>query len=116
MQLKGDTFVYNRNALANAKARATQQNETEVLRKLNAIYNKLNLKNEETDNKEQAEEKMAKLEEKEKDVVMEQPTENAPKEDETKLANDAEPKEEEKEEVKEEKASENSVSDKKDDE
>ena len=116
MQLKGDTFVYNRNALANAKARATQQNETEVLRKLNAIYNKLNLKNEVTENNEQAEEKMAKLEEKEKDVVMEQPTEDAPKEDETKLADDAEPKEEEKEEVKEEKASENSDSDKKDDE
>ena len=58
MQLKGDTFVYNRNALANAKARATQQNETEVLRKLSAIYNKLNLK-EETENKEEAEEKMA---------------------------------------------------------
>ena len=115
MQLKGDTFVYNRNALANAKARATQQNETEVLRKLNAIYNKLNL-NEVTENNEQAEEKMAKLEEKEKDIVMEQPTEDAPKEDETKLANDAEPKEEEKEEVKEEKASEDSDSDKKDDE
>lgn len=115
MQLKGDTFVYNRNALANAKARATQQNETEVLRKLSAIYNKLNLK-EVTENNEQAEEKMAKLEEKEKDVVMEQPTEDAPKEDEIKLANDAEPKEEEKEEVKEEKASENSDSDKKDDE
>ena len=116
MQLKGDTFAYNRNALANAKARATQQNEAEVLRKLSAIYNKLNLKNEVTENNEQAEEKMAKLEEKEKDVVMEQPTEDAPKEDETKLANDAEPKEEEKEEVKEEKASENSDSDKKDDE
>ena len=115
MQLKGDTFVYNRNALANAKARATQQNETEVLRKLNAIYNKLNL-NEVTENNEQAEEKMAKLEEKEKDIVMEQPTEDAPKEDETKLADDAEPKEEEKEEVKEEKASEDSDSDKKDDE
>ena len=93
---------------------SSDKQETEVLRKLNAIYNKLNL-NEVTENNEQAEEKMAKLEEKEKDVVMEQPTEDAPKEDETKLANDAEPKEEEKEEVKEEKASENSDSDKKDD-
>ena len=117
MQLKGDTFVYNRNALANAKARATQQNETEVLRKLNAIYNKLNLK-EETENKEETkgDEKMAKLEEKEKDVVMEQPTEEAPKDEETKLADDAEKKEEEeKEEVKEEKASDNSDSDDKED-
>jgi hypothetical protein len=115
MQLKGDTFVYNRNALANAKARATQQNETEVLRKLSAIYNKLNLK-EETENKEEAEEKMAKLEEEKKNVVMEQPTEEAPKEDEKKLAEDADKKEEEKEEVKDEKASDNSDSDKKDDE
>ncbi len=92
--------------------------ETEVLSKLNSIYDKLNL-NEVTKNNEQAEEKMAKLEEKEKDVVMEQPTEDAPKEEETKetkLADDAEPKEEEKEEVKEEKASEDSDSDKKDDE
>jgi hypothetical protein len=115
MQLKGDTFVYNRNALANAKARATQQNETEVLRKLSAIYNKLNLK-EETENKEEAEEKMAKLEEEKKNVVMEQPTEEAPKEDEKKLAEGADKKEEEKEEVKDEKASDNSDSDKKDDE
>ena len=115
MQLKGDTFVYNRNALANAKARATQQNETEVLRKLNAIYNKLNLK-EETVNNEETRDEMAKLEEKEKDVVMEQPIEDAPKEDETKLVDDAEPKEKEKEEAKEEKASDDSDSDKKDDE
>ena len=120
MQLKGDTFVYNRNALANAKARATQQNETEVLRKLNAIYNKLNLKDETVNNDEtKGDEKMAKLEEKEKDVVMEQPNE-APKEEEKqeeKLADDAEKKEEEKEETKEEKASDDSASDdKKDDE
>lgn len=88
--------------------------ETEVLGKLNLVLNKLNLKNE-TVNNEEAEENMAKLEEQEKDVVMEQPTEEAPKEDETKLAEDAE-KEEEKEEVKEEKASDDSESDKKDDE
>ena len=120
MQLKGDTFVYNRNALANAKARAKQQNETEVLRKLNAIYNKLNLKDETVNNEEtKGDEKMAKLEEKEKDVVMEQPNE-APKEEEKqeeKLSDDAEKKEEEKEEAKEEKASEDSDSaDKNDDE
>ena len=92
---------------------SSEQQETEVLRKLNAIYNKLNLK-EETINNEEAEEKMAKLEEKEKDVVMEQPTEEAPKEEE-KLAEDAEKKEEEKEEPKEEKASDDSDSDKEDD-
>jgi hypothetical protein len=96
---------------------SSEKQETEVLRKLNAIYNKLNLKNEVTENNEQAEEKMAKLEEKEKDVVMEQPTEEAPKEDEKKLADDAEKKEEEKEEPKEEeKASDDSDADKKDDE
>lgn len=88
--------------------------ETEVLGKLNLVLNKLNLKNE-TVNNEEAEENMAKLEEQEKDVVMEQPTEEAPKEEETKLTEDAE-KEEEKEEAKEEKASDDSESDKEDDE
>lgn len=93
---------------------SSEKQETEVLRKLSAIYNKLNLK-EETENKEEAEEKMAKLEEEKKNVVMEQPTEEAPKEDEKKLAEDADKKEEEKEEVKDEKASDDSDSDKKDD-
>jgi hypothetical protein len=93
---------------------SSEKQETEVLRKLSAIYNKLNLK-EETENKEEAEEKMAKLEEEKKNVVMEQPTEEAPKEDEKKLAEGADKKEEEKEEVKDKKASDNSDSDKKDD-
>ena len=93
---------------------SSEKQETEVLRKLSAIYNKLNLK-EETENKEEAEEKMAKLEEEKKNVVMEQPAEEAPKEDEKKLAEDADKKEEEKDEVKDEKASDNSDSDKKDD-
>lgn len=54
---------------------SSEKQGTEVLRKLNAIYNnKLNLK-EETVNNEKTEESMAKLEEQEKDVVMEQPTE-----------------------------------------
>ena len=110
MELKGDTFVYNRNALANAKARAEQQNETEVLRKLNAIYNKLNLN--ETENKNEAEDKMAKLEEQEKDVVMEKPTEEANEEQETKLSEDA--KSEEDATLAEEKS--DSQEDKKDDE
>ena len=92
---------------------SSEKQETEVLRKLSAIYNKLNLK-EETENKEEAEEKMAKLEEEKKNVVMEQPTEEAPKEDEKKLAEGADKKEEEKEEVKDEKASDDSDSDKKD--
>lgn len=63
--------------------------ETEVLSKLNSICNKLNLNNV-TINNEQSEENMAKLEEQEKDVVMEKPTDDevqeAPKEEEAKLA------------------------------
>lgn len=43
MELKGDTFVYNRNALASAKGYAEKNNETEVLKKLNSIYKKLDL-------------------------------------------------------------------------
>ena len=82
---------------------SSEKQETEVLRKLNAIYNKLNLK-EETVNNEKTEESMAKLEEQEKDVVMEQPTEEAPKEDEKKLAEDAEKKDEEEKKVEDEKS------------
>ena len=89
--------------------------ETEVLSKLNSICDKLNLKDV-TNNVENLEEKMAKLEEKEKDVVMEQPTEAVTEEvKEEKLAEDTEKKEEEKEEVKEEKASDDSESDDKED-
>ena len=43
MELKGDTFVYNRNALSAAKGYAEKNNETEVLKKLNSIYKKLDL-------------------------------------------------------------------------
>ena len=43
MQLKRDTFVYNRNALASAKGYAEKNNETEVLKKLDSIYKKLDL-------------------------------------------------------------------------
>lgn len=43
MELKGDTFVYNRDALASAKAYATQHDEQEVLDKLSKIYKKLKL-------------------------------------------------------------------------
>lgn len=65
MQLKGGKFVYNRNALANAKARATQQNESEVLNKLEDIYKKLKL----DDGKD---EKMSKQNDETRDVVMEE--------------------------------------------
>ena len=91
---------------------SSEKQGTEVLRKLNAIYNKLNLK-EETINNEKTEESMTKLEEQEKDVVMEQPTEEkevkaeAPKDEaekptEEEKASDEESKEEEAEKLAEE--------------
>ena len=51
MELKGDTFVYNRNALSSALAYAKQENETAVINKLNKIYKSLEL---ETEGKEEA--------------------------------------------------------------
>ena len=92
----------------NSQMKCSSEQQTKVLRKLNAIYNNVN--NEEK----QVEENMAKLEEEKKDVVMEQPTEEAPKEEEKKLTEDAEKKDEEKEESKDEKASDDSKSEKKD--
>ena len=43
MQFEGDTLVYNKNALANAKARAVQNNETAVATKIEKIYKSLGL-------------------------------------------------------------------------
>ena len=43
MQFEGDTLVYNKNALANAKARAVQNNETTVVTKIEKIYKSLGL-------------------------------------------------------------------------
>ena len=43
MQLDGDKFVYNRNALSSALAYAKQNDETEVVNKIKAIYKKLDL-------------------------------------------------------------------------
>lgn len=43
MELKGDTFVYNKNAISSALAYAKQHNETEVVSKLNKIRKKLDL-------------------------------------------------------------------------
>lgn len=43
MQLKGDTFVYNRKAISSAKAYASQHNETSVLNKIKDIEKKLGL-------------------------------------------------------------------------
>lgn len=43
MQLKGDTFVYNRYGLASALGYAEKEGETSVVRKVKSIYNKLGL-------------------------------------------------------------------------
>lgn len=43
MEFKGDTLVYNRNALSNALARAVQNNEDAVIDKIKKIYKSLGL-------------------------------------------------------------------------
>ena len=53
MQLDGDTFVYNRNALSSALAYAKQNDETEVVNKIKAIYKKLGL-DDDSERKEEA--------------------------------------------------------------
>lgn len=54
MELKGDTFVYNRDGLASAIGYAKKENETTVVNKIEKIYKKLNL-----DDTEGKEEKMS---------------------------------------------------------
>ncbi len=54
MELKGDTFVYNRDGLASALGYAKKENETTVVNKIEKIYKKLNL-----DDTEGKEEKMS---------------------------------------------------------
>lgn len=66
MQIKGDSVVYNRNALASALAYARQHNETEVINKLNKIYKSLGL----DDNGKEGE---AKMEDKDKLKKLEEP-------------------------------------------
>ena len=46
MQLKGDTFVYNRNALSSALGYAKKEEETTVVSKIEKIYKKLGLDSE----------------------------------------------------------------------
>lgn len=59
MQLDGDTFVYNRNALSSALAYAKQNDETEVVNKIKAIYKKLGL---DDDSERKEDKKMAEIE------------------------------------------------------
>lgn len=53
MQLDGDKFVYNRNALSAALSYAKQNDETEVVNKIKAIYKKLDL-DDDSERKEEA--------------------------------------------------------------
>lgn len=59
MQLDGDTFVYNRNALSAALTYAKQNDETEVVNKIKAIYKKLDL---DDDSERKEDKKMAEIE------------------------------------------------------
>ena len=59
MQLEGDKFIYNRNALSSALAYAKQNDETEVVNKIKAIYKKLDL-NDDSERKE--DKKMTEIE------------------------------------------------------
>ena len=58
MELKGDTFVYNRDGLASALGYAKKENESTVVNKIEKIYKKLDL----DDNEGGKEEKMAEIE------------------------------------------------------
>ena len=58
MELKGDTFVYNRDGLSSALGYAKKENETSVVNKIEKIYKKLDL----DDNEGGKEEKMAEIE------------------------------------------------------
>ena len=58
MELKGDTFAYNRDGLASALGYAKKENETTVVNKIEKIYKKLDL----DDNEGGKEEKMAEIE------------------------------------------------------
>lgn len=75
MQIKGDSVVYNRNALASALAYAKQHDETEVINKLNKIYKSLGLDND-------GKEGEAKMEDKEKLNKLEDPELKKPEEPE----------------------------------
>lgn len=59
MMLDGDTFVYNRGALSSALAYAKQNDETEVVNKVEVIYKKLDL---DDDSERKEDKKMAEIE------------------------------------------------------
>lgn len=59
MMLDGDKFIYNRSALSSALAYAKQNDETEVVNKIKAIYKKLDL---DDDSERKEDKKMAEIE------------------------------------------------------
>ena len=59
MMLDGDKFIYNRNALSSALVYAKQNDETEVVNKIKAIYKKLDL---DDDSERKEDKKMAEIE------------------------------------------------------
>lgn len=59
MMLDGEKFVYNRNALSSALAYAKQNDKTEVVNKIEAIYKKLDL---DDDSERKEDKKMAEIE------------------------------------------------------
>lgn len=59
MMLDGDKFIYNRNALSSALAYAKQNDESEVVNKIKAIYKKLDL---DDDSERKEDKKMAEIE------------------------------------------------------
>ena len=58
MELKGDTFVYNKNGLSSALGYAKKENETAVVNKINKIYKNFGLDN--LDSRKEEDAKMAK--------------------------------------------------------
>lgn len=67
MELSGDTFVYNRKALASALAYAKQNNEQAVVNKIEKIYKRLDL--DDTDGKEENMEEVKNIEMSETEIA-----------------------------------------------
>lgn len=73
MQLVGDTFYYNRYALASALAYAKQENETSVINKVEKLYRKFNLDEDEGgDDKNMAKDTKNMAAEQEENIIMEE--------------------------------------------
>lgn len=67
MELRGDTFIYNRNALASALSYAKQNDEKSVVNKIKKIYKKLDL--DDTDGKEENMEEVKNIEMSETEIA-----------------------------------------------